>query len=164
MNLTIFGATGRTGEDWTSAYVELASRAGMRRLKLQPLSSRDIELLLGSMLELEPVSRHRLAERLHAEAGGNPFFSIELTATLVDEGLLCRLKTGPGGWTRLRQENPFPFRQPSGRSRRGVSTVSAPRHVPRSRRRRSWDALSIPRWCPPSRAWHPPPGRLRRRS
>ena len=92
----LFLATGRTGEDWTSAYVELASRAGMRRLKLQPLSSRDIELLLGSMLELEPVSRHRLAERLHAEAGGNPFFSIELTATLVDEGLL--LPTEDGAW------------------------------------------------------------------
>jgi DNA-binding SARP family transcriptional activator len=92
----LFLATGRTGEDRTSAYVELASRAGMRRLKLQPLSPRDIELLLGSMLELDPVSRHRLAQRLHAEAGGNPFFSIELTATLVDEGLL--VPTDDGAW------------------------------------------------------------------
>jgi DNA-binding SARP family transcriptional activator/tetratricopeptide (TPR) repeat protein len=91
-----FLATGRTGENRTSAYVELASRAGMRRLKLQPLSLRDTELLLGSILELEPVSRHRLAQRLHQEAGGNPFFSIELTATLVDEGLL--VPTDEGAW------------------------------------------------------------------
>ncbi|MBA3444443.1 MAG: AAA family ATPase [Gemmatimonadales bacterium] len=92
----LFLATGRTGDDRTSAYVELASRAGMRRLKLQPLSLRDIELLLGSMLELDPVSRHHLAQRLYAEAGGNPFFSIELTATLVDEGLL--VPTDDGAW------------------------------------------------------------------
>ncbi len=92
----LFLVTARTGEDRTSAYVELASRAGIRRLKLQPLSLRDTELLLGSMLELDPVSRLRLAQRLHAEAGGNPFFSIELTATLVDEGLL--LPTDDGAW------------------------------------------------------------------
>lgn len=88
--------TARTGEDRTSAYVELASRAGMRRLQIQPLSLRDTELLLGSMLELDPVSRHRLAQRLQTQAGGNPFFSIELTATLVDEGLL--VPTDDGAW------------------------------------------------------------------
>lgn len=88
--------TARTGEDRTSAYVELSSRAGIRRLKLQPLGLRDIELLLGSMLELAPPTRHALAERLHTEGGGNPFYTIELTAALVDEGQL--LPTDAGAW------------------------------------------------------------------
>ena len=64
--------TARTGEDRTAAYVELSSRAGIRRLKLQPLGLRDVELLLGSMLELAPLARHTLAERLYGEGGGQP--------------------------------------------------------------------------------------------
>jgi DNA-binding SARP family transcriptional activator/tetratricopeptide (TPR) repeat protein len=92
----LFLATGRAGEDRTSAYRELVSRAGMVRLKLQPLSEPDIELLLGSMLELDPVSRHHLARRLYAEAGGNPLFSIELIAALVEEGSL--VPTDHGAW------------------------------------------------------------------
>jgi DNA-binding SARP family transcriptional activator/TolB-like protein len=88
--------TARTGEDRTAAYVELSSRAGIRRLKLQPLGLKDIELLLGSMLELAAPARHSLAERLHSEGGGNPFYTIELTAALVDEGQL--LPTDAGAW------------------------------------------------------------------
>lgn len=88
--------TARTGEDRTASYVELSSRAGIRRLKLQPLSLADIELLLGSMLELAPPTRHVLAERLYSEGAGNPFYTIELTAALVDEGQL--LPTGAGAW------------------------------------------------------------------
>ncbi|HEV8176469.1 MAG TPA: hypothetical protein VGP44_02160, partial [Gemmatimonadales bacterium] len=88
--------TARTGEDRTAAYVELCSRAGIRRLKLQPLGLRDIELLLGSMLELAPPTRHNLAERLYREGAGNPFYTIELTAALVDEGQL--LPTDAGVW------------------------------------------------------------------
>ena len=88
--------TARTGEDRTAAYVELSSRAGIRRLKLQPLGRKDVELLVGSMLELLPATRHQLAGRLHTEAGGNPFYTIELTAALVDEGQL--LATEAGAW------------------------------------------------------------------
>ncbi|MBA3522130.1 MAG: AAA family ATPase, partial [Gemmatimonadales bacterium] len=92
----LFLVTARTGEDRTSAYVELATRAGVRRLKLQPLTLGDIEVLLGSMLELAPSARNHLAHRLHAETGGNPFYIIELTAALVDDGLL--LPTDAGAW------------------------------------------------------------------
>ncbi|MEA2724580.1 MAG: hypothetical protein QOH59_2351 [Gemmatimonadales bacterium] len=88
--------TARTGEDRTAAYVELSSRAGIRRLKLQPLGLKDIELLLGSMLELAQPARHSLAERLYGEGAGNPFYTIELTAALVDEGQL--LPTDSGAW------------------------------------------------------------------
>ncbi|MBA3345184.1 MAG: AAA family ATPase [Gemmatimonadales bacterium] len=92
----LFLVTALTGEDRTSAYVELATRAGVRRLKLQPLALGDIEVLLGSMLELAPSARNHLAQRLHAETGGNPFYIIELTAALVDDGLL--LPTDAGAW------------------------------------------------------------------
>ncbi len=92
----LFLVTARTGEDRTSAYVELASRMGIRRIKLQPLSPREIELLLGSMLQLTPSTRHQLAQRLHVDGGGNPFYTIELTAALVDEGLLHI--TDGGAW------------------------------------------------------------------
>ena len=92
----LFLITARTGEDRTPAYIELSSRIGIRRLKLQPLGLQEIELLLGSMLQLAPSTRHQLAERLHAEGGGNPFYTIELTAALVDEGLL--LTTSGGAW------------------------------------------------------------------
>ena len=101
--------TARTGEDRTTAYVELSARAGIRRLKLQPLGLKDIELLVGSMLELAPATRHQLAARLHAEGGGNPFYTVELTAALVDEGQL--LPTEAGAW-RLEANasgNPIPL-------------------------------------------------------
>ncbi len=88
--------TARTGEDRTPAYVELSSRAGIRRLKLQPLGRKDIELLVGSMLELSATTRHQLAGQLHSEGGGNPFYTIELVAALVDEGQL--LPTEAGAW------------------------------------------------------------------
>ncbi|MEO8090489.1 MAG: AAA family ATPase [Gemmatimonadales bacterium] len=89
-------ATARTGEDRSAAYIELCSRAGIRRLKLQPLCLKNIELLLGSMLELAAPARRSLAERLYGEGAGNPFYTIELTAALVDEGQL--LPTDTGTW------------------------------------------------------------------
>jgi DNA-binding SARP family transcriptional activator/TolB-like protein len=92
----LFLITARTGDRRTSAYVELSSRMGIRRVKLQPLGLREIELLLGSMLQLAPSTRHLLAERLHVDGGGNPFYTIELTAALVDEGLLRT--TDAGAW------------------------------------------------------------------
>jgi DNA-binding SARP family transcriptional activator/TolB-like protein len=68
----------------------------LRRLRLPPLSARDIEALLASMLELAAGDRHTLAARLLADGGGNPFYVVELTLALVDEGLLT---TDPeGGW------------------------------------------------------------------
>ncbi|HWN19850.1 MAG TPA: AAA family ATPase [Gemmatimonadales bacterium] len=103
--------TARTGEERTAAYVELSSRAGIRRLKLQPLGLRDIELLLGSMLELAPPARHALAERLYGEGAGNPFYTIELTAALVDEGQL--LPTDAGAWRLEPGDNGKPIPLPA---------------------------------------------------
>ena len=93
----LFLATVRTGEEEpSSAYIELASELHPRRLKLHPLSAHDVESLLGSMLELPASERQRLARRLHAQGGGNPFYTIELTAAMVDEELL--MPTESGAW------------------------------------------------------------------
>ena len=68
----------------------------LRRLKLQPLTIPDIESMLASMLQLDAADQRQLATRLYAEGGGNPFYVIEMTSTLVDEGVLV---TAPdGGW------------------------------------------------------------------
>ena len=91
----MFLMTARTGDqETTPAFVELASGFLVRRLKLQALSLRDIEGLLSSMLELPPGDRQRLAQRLYAQSGGNPFYAIELTAAMVDEELLTPTESG----------------------------------------------------------------------
>jgi DNA-binding SARP family transcriptional activator/TolB-like protein len=93
----LFLITARTGEDEpSSAYIELASESNVRRLKLQLLGPREVEMLLGSMLELPAVERQGLARRLHGQGGGNPFYTIELTAAMVDEELLR--PTERGSW------------------------------------------------------------------
>jgi DNA-binding SARP family transcriptional activator/TolB-like protein len=91
----LFLATARIGEDEpSSAYVELASELHARRLKLHVLNPHEVESLLGSMLELPASERQRLARRLHAQGGGNPFYLIELTAAMVDEELLTPTESG----------------------------------------------------------------------
>lgn len=91
----LFLMTARTGdEEPSAAYIELASESHVRRLKLQVLGQRDVEALIGSMLELPASERQRLARRLHAQGGGNPFYTIELTAAMVDEELLTPTESG----------------------------------------------------------------------
>ena len=108
----LFLVTARLGENQPSPeYVELASRTGCRRLKLQLLRPHDVDQLLSSMLELPAPARQRLAAQLHDAVGGNPFYVIELTAALVDEGLLTFTEVGtwqvvPGG-----EEHHLPFPQ-----------------------------------------------------
>ena len=67
------------------------------RLKLQPLAPLQVETLLDSMLTLPPDERRALADRLSAEAEGNPFYTVELIAGLADTHLL-RLDPG-GSWS-----------------------------------------------------------------
>ncbi|MDH5196672.1 MAG: AAA family ATPase [Gemmatimonadota bacterium] len=65
---------------------ELRGRVGETRVRLTPLSEQDVDALLASMLEVAPDTRPALAHRLYTESGGNPFYLIETTATLLDEG------------------------------------------------------------------------------
>jgi DNA-binding SARP family transcriptional activator/tetratricopeptide (TPR) repeat protein len=78
---------------------------GFRRLKLPPLDVGQLESLLESMLQLAPADRHQLARRLHDEGGGSPFYAVEMTSALVDEGLLTAAEdgvwrlSGDGDWS-----------------------------------------------------------------
>jgi tetratricopeptide (TPR) repeat protein len=88
----------------SAALAELTGSPRVRRLKLPPLSLGEVEALLASMLVLPAAERHSLAARLHAEGGGNPLYTIELAAALVDEGVLAVGDQGawrlvhPDGW------------------------------------------------------------------
>ncbi|HEV2148820.1 MAG TPA: diguanylate cyclase, partial [Longimicrobiaceae bacterium] len=61
---------------------------GLRRIRLAPLTADEMDALLASMLELPAAERRGLAEKLHAESGGNPRYAIELASALVEEGYI----------------------------------------------------------------------------
>jgi DNA-binding SARP family transcriptional activator/tetratricopeptide (TPR) repeat protein len=82
----LFLVTARTGALESSFTLPAAPES--RRLKLQPLTLDEVDLLLGSMLELAPEDRRKLAVRLHQHAGGNPFYIVELVSALASEGTL----------------------------------------------------------------------------
>jgi hypothetical protein len=81
--------TGRT-EDWGSvaSSADLSGQAAVRRLRLQRLAAPEVEALVASAIEIGPDERRVLAQRLHAESGGNPFYVIELLTALVEEEYL----------------------------------------------------------------------------
>ncbi|MEP6473532.1 MAG: AAA family ATPase [Gemmatimonadota bacterium] len=95
-------ATGQSAASWTTTTGDSRHQASLIRLQLQPLSIPEIERLLASMMALDPADRHRLASRLHSEGAGNPFYIIEMTSALVDEGRLA--PTPAGGWRLSAQE------------------------------------------------------------
>ncbi len=81
--------TARSDElEQSASLAELRGLYGAKRLRLQSLALGEVETLLGSMLELAPEDRHALATRLHTETGGNPFYTIETVAALLDEEYL----------------------------------------------------------------------------
>jgi DNA-binding SARP family transcriptional activator/TolB-like protein len=105
----LFLATAPLEEPAASAALhDLRSLPWLRRLKLTPLTVPDLELLLATMLELDPAERHELAALLHDEGGGNPFYAVEMVSALVDEGAL---RVGAGGvWQLSRMDGrPLPL-------------------------------------------------------
>ncbi len=86
----------------TGMPAELGAGMPVRRLKLPPLSPAEVEALVASMLVLPGPERHTLAARLHDEGGGNPLYTIELAAALVDEGALA--VGDRGSWTLVNPE------------------------------------------------------------
>lgn len=106
----LFLMTARTGEEEpSSTYIELASESRLRRLKLHLLGLREVETLLGSMLELPHSERQLLARRLHAQGGGNPFYTVELTAAMVDEELLAPTESGSWRLVATNEAQPIPL-------------------------------------------------------
>jgi predicted ATPase len=87
--------TGRI-DDWEQVVTaaELQALPAVRSLRLRWLDRGEVEALLASAIELRPADRAELAQRLHAESRGNPFYAIELLRALVEEG---RLEPDPTG-------------------------------------------------------------------
>jgi DNA-binding SARP family transcriptional activator/tetratricopeptide (TPR) repeat protein/TolB-like protein len=98
-------ATARTGED--EPPLSFPAPPQIRRVKLQPLSPAEVELLVGSILELTPEDRRHLSARLHAHGGGSPFYIIELISALADEGTLA--PTGQGVWRLTARDSRLPL-------------------------------------------------------
>jgi len=97
--------TARTGED--EASLTFPPHADLRRLKLRPLSLPDVELLVGSVLELQAEERHRLAARLQEQCGGNPFYVVELISAMADDGTLA--PSDRGAWRLAAGDGPLPL-------------------------------------------------------
>ena len=98
--LTILAFGEHDGSVPVSAGIAAGTRP--RRLKLPPLTPAEVEALVASMLVLPASERHALATRLHDEGGGNPLYTIELAAALVDEGVLA--VGDRGAWTLVHPE------------------------------------------------------------
>ena len=81
------------------ALPELRREAGVHRVSLRGLSRSDTADLLESTTGQVPSDD--LAERVHAETGGNPLFAVEVARLLAAEGRLGEAE-GPG------RGSPFP--------------------------------------------------------
>jgi DNA-binding SARP family transcriptional activator/tetratricopeptide (TPR) repeat protein len=99
-------ATARTGDG--EPQVILSHQPAVRRLKLQPLSLPEVELLVGSILELPLEDKRRLASRLHAQGGGSPFYIVEMVSALADEGMLAPTERGEWHLTTGERRLPLP--------------------------------------------------------
>jgi tetratricopeptide (TPR) repeat protein len=97
--------TARTGDG--AVPLVLPSQPGIRRLKLQPLSLAEVELLVSSILELCPEDRRHLAARLHIHGGGNPFYVVEVVSALADEATL--VPTEQGAWRLTARDSRLPM-------------------------------------------------------
>jgi DNA-binding SARP family transcriptional activator/tetratricopeptide (TPR) repeat protein/TolB-like protein len=96
-------ATAPTG---TAPPRTLPSTAALRRIKLQPLTRDEVDLLLASMVQLPHEERGELADRLYRHAGGNPLSTVEIVSALADDGTLV-----PGdrdSWRLTLREGPLP--------------------------------------------------------
>ena len=86
----------RRPEEWPELgrALDLGRIPAARRIRLAPLTPKDVAALLDSMLAIAPADRDALAARLAAESVGNPFYIMELTSALADAGVLALLPSG----------------------------------------------------------------------
>jgi predicted ATPase/signal transduction histidine kinase len=93
-NLMLIGAY-RTNEVGTAhpliSQLNTIRTAGVpiEEVVLDPLSSRDIEVLIAETLECGRAETRPLAKLIHGKTGGNPFFATQFLRTLNEEGLLA---------------------------------------------------------------------------
>ena len=60
----------------------------VQEIKLAPLSSEDLRLLIEGSLRCSPDRANPLAQLVHEKTAGNPFFSIQFLSSLAEDGLL----------------------------------------------------------------------------
>ncbi|HSK20414.1 MAG TPA: AAA family ATPase [Longimicrobiales bacterium] len=101
--------TAGTDELKRGAHALEPGSAGLRRIRLQPLDVSATEALLASMLVLPAAERHQLAARLHEATEGNPFYTAETVAALVDERLIVLDAAGTWRLTPECARRPLPL-------------------------------------------------------
>jgi class 3 adenylate cyclase/tetratricopeptide (TPR) repeat protein len=77
-----------TTGDLTDTLSSLLDAEGFERIVLEPLSASETDELVREQLGVSELPRG-LAERIHAKAGGNPFFSEELVLALRESGAIA---------------------------------------------------------------------------
>src|SRR5262249_38691846 len=71
--------------------VEAIRKAGasVQEIVLAPLTQDDVGQLMAEALRCEPARAAPLAQLVHAQTAGNPFFVIQFLYALAEEGLLA---------------------------------------------------------------------------
>ncbi|MGA7126307.1 MAG: AAA family ATPase [Chthoniobacterales bacterium] len=70
----------------------------VQKITLAPLTKEDLEGLMADSLHCPPERVAPLALLVHEKTGGNPFFAIQFTSALAEEGLLT-FDHGSGRWS-----------------------------------------------------------------
>jgi PAS domain S-box-containing protein len=65
-----------------------AAGGKVTQIALAPLAEEHLGQLIGDALRCEPTRAAPLAQLVHEETGGNPFYAIQFLASLADEGML----------------------------------------------------------------------------
>jgi predicted ATPase/signal transduction histidine kinase len=73
------------------------TEAIVHQIELEPLSLTNVNQLLSDALRCELAHSRPLAELLHEQTGGNPFFTIQFLTNLADEHLL-EFEAREGAW------------------------------------------------------------------
>lgn len=78
------------------ALSELRDDAGVRRIRLEPLTPTEVDRFVANAVDLPVDERGQLCARLVPESGGNPLFLTEMLAALAEEGRL--VPSAAGQW------------------------------------------------------------------
>src|SRR5262249_24453165 len=72
--------------------------AKVEDIVLAPLTREDLEQLIADALHCRPARATPLAQLIHDKTAGNPFFAIQFSSSLAEEGLLT-FDQGEGCWS-----------------------------------------------------------------
>jgi predicted ATPase/signal transduction histidine kinase len=70
----------------------------LREIRLQPLDRSDVAAMIATKLQLSLDSVRELADEIQSKSQGNPFFSLQVLATLLGRGIIERNSAGVWCW------------------------------------------------------------------